>query len=611
MIYFTNIIMSIDDDITTLSGSVEDSEIESNDEGEQKNEVPIHELIQEELKPRFEKDNAGFYRKIYSLNGKTFAFKGREELPTYDTMDNSKTTFLGEAPNWIGNQKFRKYERYIENTQNQTEATEHFVVNKTVIGVLDLAIKMGNTDERLPKMREEIARGEYSESSLALIDALLATNFMDYTGYSGKQNNDGEAIVLLSLLGNSQAQAYVEDTVKIMQDLNKEKIIEKQNIEYKDALRVEDLCAVHATRYSPKSERNGYSVRSTFDSTGGKLFRNTIHTSLNHKVSDHMLGQWGDAGYVLISPFQSMMKANGLPTLLNTVDTYWTVNPGETVQFEDATLVKPAGSEIDTLFEEVGENLVLYKSEGYDIEDLKKLVSYSKSDGSLEKFSKSISSKVSDKWFDGEIRENWDFELLFDTLYKYISLNYNKENNQPSFLDVLISGKENVIEDEVRKLVVDANLRSTVKEGIENVDKLVESLTGKFTSSVNFAIHQQVNELAVNHAIRKRGFTVQSGGMWAWGGSMEVTSRTALLGRQLGVNTGAHSRSNEALLEDVYFSALDKAALDKNKEFSNIDWKRFHPVIINFLYNLDSINQKTRRAYYASGHLTTRYGKNE
>ena len=36
MIYFTNIIMSIDDDITTLSGSVEDSEIESNDEGEQK-----------------------------------------------------------------------------------------------------------------------------------------------------------------------------------------------------------------------------------------------------------------------------------------------------------------------------------------------------------------------------------------------------------------------------------------------------------------------------------------------------------------------------------------------------------------------------------------------
>lgn len=144
--------MSIDDDITTLSDSVEDPEIESHDEDGQKNEVPIRELIQEELKPRFEKDDAGFYRKIYSFDGKTFAFKGREELPTYDTMNNSKTTFLGEAPNWIGKRKFRKYERHLENTQNQTEAPEHFVVNKTVIGVLDLAIKMGNTDERLPKM---------------------------------------------------------------------------------------------------------------------------------------------------------------------------------------------------------------------------------------------------------------------------------------------------------------------------------------------------------------------------------------------------------------------------------------------------------------------------
>lgn len=599
--------MSIDDDITTLSDSVEDPEIESHDEDGQKNEVPIRELIQEELKPRFEKDDAGFYRKIYSFDGKTFAFKGREELPTYDTMNNSKTTFLGEAPNWIGKRKFRKYERHLENTQNQTEAPEHFVVNKTVIGVLDLAIKMGNTDERLPKMREEIARGEYSESSLALIDALLATNFMDYTGYSGKQNNNAEAILLLSLLGNSQAQAYVEDTVKIMQDLNKEKIIEKQDIEDKDALKVEDLCAVHATRYPPKSEQNGYSVRSTFDSTGGKLFRNSVHIALNHKVLEHQLAGWGDAGYVLISPFQSMMKANGLPTLLNTVDTYWTLNPGESVQFEDATLVKPAGSEIDTLFEEVGENLVLYKSEGYNIEDLKKLVSYSKSDGSLKTFSKNIYSQVHKNWYNGEIRENWDFDLLFNTLYKYISLSGNEEDNQSSFLDVLISGEETVLEDKVRKLVMDANLRSTIKEGVENVDELVESLIAKLTSSVNFAIHQQVNELAVNHAIRKRGFTVQPGGMWAWGDSMEVTSNTVLLAQQLGVNIGAHSRSVEANLESIYFSALGKAALDKNKKFSNIDWMKFYPEIDKFLYNFDEINQKTRRAYYASGHLTARY----
>ena len=91
------------------------------------------------------------------------------------------------------------------------------------------------------------------------------------------------------------------------------------------------------------------------------------------------------------------------------------------------------------------------------------------------------------------------------------------------------------------------------------------------------------------------------------GDSMEVTSNTVLLAQQLGVNIGAHSRSVEANLESIYFSALGKAALDKNKKFSNIDWMKFYPEIDKFLYNFDEINQKTRRAYYASGHLTARY----
>jgi hypothetical protein len=59
------------------------------------------ELVKEKLQPRIEKDNAGFERSVYTINGVTFSFKGREELPTYQTLTSSRTTLLGEAPNWV------------------------------------------------------------------------------------------------------------------------------------------------------------------------------------------------------------------------------------------------------------------------------------------------------------------------------------------------------------------------------------------------------------------------------------------------------------------------------------------------------------------------------
>lgn len=69
--------------------------------------------------------------------------------------------------------------------------------------------------------------------------------------------------------------------------------------------------------------------------------RNSIHGALNHHVADHTLGSWADKPVVIVAPLDRMVAANGLPSMLNTVDTFWAMGPGTALQVPDATVVRP------------------------------------------------------------------------------------------------------------------------------------------------------------------------------------------------------------------------------------------------------------------------------
>ena len=69
--------------------------------------------------------------------------------------------------------------------------------------------------------------------------------------------------------------------------------------------------------------------------------RNSIHGALNHHVADHTLGSWADKPVVIVAPLDRMVAANGPPSMLNTVDTFWATGPGTPLRVPDATVVRP------------------------------------------------------------------------------------------------------------------------------------------------------------------------------------------------------------------------------------------------------------------------------
>lgn len=568
-------------------------------------------LVKEKLQPRLEQDNGGFTRKIYTLNGKTFTFKGKEELPVYSTMNSSQTHMLGEDPNWIESQEYQRYKSQLEITQIQSGAQEHFVVNKTVIGVIDLAIAMGSIDSSLPIVRDEIRRGEYSERALTLIDALVASNYIDYSGFGNRPDTDAEAVVLLSLLGDSQAQTAVAEAVETMRKIDNEKVKISNPESEEEPLHPQDLCVVHATRYMPKVEEDGFLVGTTFDATGGKVLRNSVHTALNHKVAGHMYGSWGDAGYVLISPFESMIRANGTPAVLNTVDTYWTANPGQQIKFADGTLVAPGGSDVKGLFEFRDGNEVVFKSEGLDTSDLSELTRYASERGSLGRFSADIDSALSGALHPYgsamELSDQWELGTTLKAINQYLYQDDNGWGHQPALLNILTSidptQTPRNLEDRIRQIIIDSGAINGLKAEVPNRELAVDHLAKTLSDRIRSTMFTEINELTVQEVISKKGFTVQPGGMWAWGNSWSVTARTGLLGQSMGVPVGAHTNMPDHALTERFIGGVRQASQTERGETHPFDWKKFDTKFDDLVSQVDP---KSRRVLYASGLLTAR-----
>lgn len=569
------------------------------------------ELVKEKLQPKTEKDNAGFERVVYTINGVTFSFKGREELPTYQTLTSSRTTLLGEAPNWVETEDYQKYQEQLRQTQTQEGTPQHFVANKTLLGTIELAMQLDSKDSSLLQLREELAKGIYSPRALTLLDALVASNYGDSIRYGGKPESQAEAVVLLSLLGDAQAQAAVAENVESLREYetSKQAHRERRKID-NEPLKPQELCVVHATRYKPEGTEDGdFLVPTTFDATKGKVLRNTVHTALNHKVAGHMYGSWGDAGYVVISPFEKMMEANGVPTVLNTVDTYWATNPGEPLVFANGTLVAPGGTEVQGLYQQEG-NVVKFKSAGLDRQDLINLAEYSRQNGYQDNFSRSIDEALSGALHPYgsamELAEQWDFSTTQQALNQFLYHADNSYGHQPALLSLLtteIEGQpESNIEMRLRNLIEQSGATSGLKPEVTDKDSAVATLAKTLADRVRSTMFSELNELTVREAIRQRGFTVQPGGMWAWGGSWEVIAQTVALGEELGVPVGAHTNMVDHTLTERFSGAISQAT-EGERGKGKFNWTKYNA---NYDDLVRDVDPKTRRVLYASGLLTAR-----
>lgn len=572
------------------------------------------ELVERKLNTRVEADDEGFERRIYTANGVTFAFRGREELPTYSTMSQSRTQLLGEAPQWISPEDYSAYQVQVAETQKQENTPQHYLVSKSLLGVVELAMQFGSKDSSLQQLREELSKGVYSPKALTLLDALVASSYVGDAEYriETKANNNAEALVLAALLGDSQAQTAVIQKVEALRHIEQQaKVDTEKSATDAEALKPQELVVVHATRYEPQVDPNGeLIVSTTFDATKGKALRNSVHTALNHKVAGHMYGSWGDAGYVIISPFESMMIANGAPTVLNTVDTWWSRDPGEPLRFPDATIVKPGGDAVSGLYEIKG-NTVEFKSIGLDRQDLIALADYAKDNRGYEYFAHGID----DTFFEtfslygstAEVNSEWDKKAVAAALTNYIFKGERRYiYGESAVLRELTAATEgqpvSSLEQRLRELFESSGATSGLKPEVQDKGVALNRLVTAMANGIRGRMFAEINEIATMEAIKSKGYDIHAGGMWAWGDSWEVTSQTAALGKELGVRVAPHSGTAQHKLQERSSRAIG-AAYEGEKESRKFEWAKYNPDYEDLVPEVDP---KTRRVLYASGLLTSR-----
>ena len=258
------------------------------------------------------------------------------------------------------------------------------------------------------------------------------------------------------------------------------------------SLNPDAMCVVHTTQYAPKINEDGsVEIQTTSDATDYELFRNTIHTTLNHKVAGHSSGNWDGARYTIVGDFNEVMEENGVPASLNTVDTWWTRAPDETLKIPNAMLVMPLEKDMGSLYYVNTEtNRTHYKTQNFTADDMAKIARGVDPENSI--VMKNLLRSLERVLRGDEFADRW--EPAFPT---------NAE----------------------RMSVVYAEMRQNRHGKQQEIDAI---LAGKN------------HDLAVEAAISGIGYEVQQGGMWSWNSDLDSTKAVDELAATIGSKRQTH-----------------------------------------------------------------------
>lgn len=575
--------------------------------------------VLEKLKPQKIVDTEGNSRDVYTFTSKAgnkikTIFYSPEELPfSHDTLKGNLGFILGQKPKWrsdtdwstfvsqVATTSERRTNPLIATVQYPAEAVQAnkavYFVESTPTSLLDLAFTLGVEDKVLRNARLDASHNKITEAAQKLTDDVIAGKVIDDDGnIKNEKDYQGEALAVLSLMGDTEAMSLLKHKktqLKNLEDNNKEKDLQKQRDQIAEGRRVEplklqDLVAVHTTRYQPKRNGDQWEVQSTFDATNGKGVRQSIHFSLNHAVEGHMYGSWEGAQIVIISPLNKIIEQNGTPTLLNTVDTFFEVSPGTTLKLpQETTIIKPGKTNNGELFVEMSRE-IHYKSRKYTPEDVEHLAKSITKDGKYytnDHISRLITEKL--QWDQDYMRDDGsnvftqeELGILFDSLGGFQTRDLLSELGKSPITGVL------------RQIFTEAGINDRIKD--TTINALEHQIELKFSDIVK--------KQAVNTALEKMGYTVHSGGMWAWGDSFTVTFQTAALADQIGTLVGAHTGHISHRLQEGFMGGWGGAGLLTLLQAGEITPKEYRERAREFVKPLlPELSQASRRMLYTIG----------
>jgi hypothetical protein len=394
------------------------------------------------------------------------------------------------------------------------------------------------------KLSQDITRSEIEASEKYDKDLLIASSVIDKAGQI-KVKPDDEAYLLYWKVLSGDTHSY-DEMLKRKQILNdmreqRQELIVQQTTSVNDSSKVEplsikDLVLVHTTKYLPLNNR----IYSTFDTRG--IPRNTIHFSLNHLVSDHVLGTWSAMPYVIIAPLESSIQSNGSPSVLNTVDTFFETYPGEGFSLpEGFILVKPAEKQTefdnDTDIFKIEDNTILYKTE-FTMENISRFLD--------------LLSREEKAGFNQEV-----FRKLMELLYNYTYTDDDTWITEEQY-NIIVSSLGDILNprDFVSELR-DKQISDIIIQLFNTVDIInpkVSNIVDAVSTNIISYIIKTIRDMTVNYTIENiLGYQKHGGGMWAWDNdSSKATDSTRMLGAELSIPVMAHNAHITHKFNDFY-----------------------------------------------------------
>lgn len=360
----------------------------------------------EKLQPQEVIDADGAARQIFnfkSQRGKNVQamFYTREELPfSKEAIEGKKAVVLGGAPKHRNIEEWKQFlidvqensqdHEYPHNAQNSkvNQAVEQenalFIVENTPVHLLDLAFHLGVEDKVLREIRQQIAvQKKYNPQALDLLDDLVAGTIIDDQGNVRKrQNQEGEAMTVLALLGDEQARGELDKRKGVIQKIDAKNSLrlkffaekQHQQLTNEGERTSASATATHVTKYKPEITPTGIEIKSSFDGSNETLTRNTVHLSLEGPIGSVFGGAAGDVSwenmpFMVSGDLSKMRDVNGNPIMVNSVDTYFALNPGQSLVFPDGHLTLPGLLANGTIKEDRG-NVSYYKNKDFTPQDL-------------------------------------------------------------------------------------------------------------------------------------------------------------------------------------------------------------------------------------------------
>lgn len=512
--------------------------------------LPIAEFVSQRVNTYSERGSDKSGRLIFEMGDKSFSFKSILESPTYPTQVRIHTTLIGETSSVLeesGKDTHQLYQSEVSKiTPDKVDDKEHYTVDRSLKGILQLAQRINPTDATIGDMLTEINGGVYSSRALLLLDAIAATTCMDEAGNMGKIDPYGDAMIILALSGDTAAQAQISNRVAKLHEIDSvtaseetAKIIDhntkwpQKDGEQENILSLAQLSMAHTSKFPPLRDESGQIIIKTrFDAQG--FSRASLHFTVNHLVKAHLYGSWDESPFVVVAPLKEMLEQNGKPRALGGIDSWWLRNPGQPVECPGAIVVAPNTREGSPLLESSGDE-IRYKTKDYSEQDIEELLSGMFASGTIA-------------WSDLP-PEAQEAITEIDPEFKTATYHFNSE----------------YYTDERNKII-----------------SAVNSVYQNSIDTMNIEFCYIAKQLAFLEALRLQGAPPAISHQW----DTSIEGSIKRVARDLVVSPRLHADSSEAYFESYYWKNID-----------------FDDAVFGIGKNLDP---QTRRAVLASGAMPTR-----